>query len=402
MSYIVALDGAFVEAALAQRQPQLYQSEMLQAKRKKNARCLCDGAKQLQLVVRKLSGGYILAAWPGTAALHVSGCPFGGTYKATYAPRDDTDSKQDEHHHLMYRNGWRSDEWLHQAISDVSQTHVDLNWLLSEIWQSALLSSWKPGWGRDWSFVRHRLLKAAKNMVVNRVAVARHLFVPDTFSQARKAELNNAWKDFIMPLLQNPFSYSPDDSQSPYATSLVIGELASVAWTSGTWVLRVRNHFEEFGLVPEAAEAIDPRLTSKLQQLSFGSQYRPVVALCVAIDHLGLVHVLDMALLEVSSRWLPASLPIERELVESLVQSGHELHVTKDHKWGSGVPYLICKLPHNSEWIRVFTYSDAMGAQKLQQYRTKIHAQSVKMRRMTKFVGHADAINNLLCGNEIH
>lgn len=403
MNFIVTLDGEFVDAAKAHNEPNLYQAEMHRAKQLGNAKCLCVTDAPIGLVVRKLGRGHILAAWPGTVENHSEGCPFRGEHRpAITANRELNQKLKNDAQELIYRSGWRSDDRLDQGSSDGNITNVDLTWLLSELWQESMLSAWKHGWRRDWSFVKSRLLKVAAQKVVNRASLASRLYVPSTFKAIRKAEINAVWSGFLKPLKQRPFTYSVDDSQPPYFTSLVIGELGSIAWTSGTWVIRLRNHSSEFGLVPEAAETIDPRLTSKLQQLSVGGKCRPVVALCVAIDHLGLLHVLDMAILKVSSLWLPASLPIEHELIDALIKHGHEFHITKGHRWGAGAPYLVCKHPSQTQWISVFTYGSSMSTLKLQQYRTKVDAESAKLGRINRFVGHADAINKVLCANEIH
>lgn len=390
MTSMVQLEGAYCDATAVHERPHLFQSEMSVAKKMSSARCLCLAESPLRLVVRKLSDGLILAAWPGTVELHSGGCPFKGSHRRSSNGEELTHAQVDDPNSLRYRGSWL---WNGQGgvSKGPGQVEISLHWLLGEMWQSAQLSSWRPGWRRDWGFVRSRLMNAALRIDVNGEPLDARVYIPEIFEPLKKAQINAAWENFYGGLSNQPFNPAFEAKGHAFMTGLVVGELAYAARAQGAWVLRIKNHFSEFGLLDGVIAMIDPRLSSKLQQLSLSKRkYNPIVAMCVAVDDLGLLHVVDLTLMEVSRRWLPAVLNVECELVEKLIASGHEIHITKNHRWGGGQPYLVCKAEAASNWVSIYTYSNVISSQKLQQYRTKVDAISRGKGRECRFYGYAD------------
>ncbi|WP_165572405.1 DUF1173 family protein [Comamonas thiooxydans] len=399
MSVMVLLDAEYVDARLVKEMPHLFQMQLKNAKQLGRAKCYCNPMQPLDMVVRQLQGGRVLASWPGTVEQHAEGCPFHGSRIQGYQelsscrPRDLYKEAC-----FCYREGWMFGAKRTRVQGAVSKVDIDLSWLLSELWQSSLLSSWHKGWTRDWSFIKKRLMRAADELQVNGEGLTTYLHVVETFAQSKRESINKEWDKFLAPLAAAPFNLGGRAGGEPFQTALVLGELNCIRLVQGTWVLTLRNHSAEFGLVPEAAAAIDSRLTSKLQQLSFGGQFKPVVLMCVAMDDLGLIHVLDLTVMEVASRWLPASLRIEKELVSRLVQDGFEFHLTKGHKWGAGIPLLICRNGSNRPWVAVYSYATTMSPLKLQQYQTKMASEAVNIRRKCAFVGYDHPIQELISG----
>ena len=396
MSVMVQLDREYVEAEMVRDRPTLFQVQLSNAKAHSNAKCFCNPDKPINMVVRKLITGYILASWPGSLESNRPFCPVLGVAAVKHAASDMNEQDESlEQVQIVYRDGWFSDTDIRAFLPGPCE-QVTIDWLLGEIWQSSQLSSWRQGWTRDWAFVTERILKASKHQHVNGAALSEHLYVVETFSQKRKNAINKAWDDFIGKLEEQPFRYSMEEGQGGFRTGLVLGELTSAQRSQGTWVLKLKNHYADFGLVPEAVQAIDPRLASKLQQLSIAEEEKPVVLLCIAIDDLGLLHVLDMSLMEVGRYWLPATLKIEKELLEVLLASKFDLHVTKSHKWGGEEPFVVIRKGEGRHWERLFTYPDSMNALKLQQYRTKLNLDERKFGRINKLVGYADHINKVV------
>lgn len=356
MAAVVLLDSEFVDAAMLKDSPHLYQKQLGNAKQLESAKCYCRPDHPIDMVVRQLQSGRILASWPGSLESHATGCPFLG--QSAVAPLLQISEKLPValKHELTYRDGWMFGAAVNSREEGTNRP-VDLQWLIAELWRASLLSSWSPEWRRDWTFIKRRVMHAAGGMVVNTESLGSHLHVVEPYKANKKAEINQEWNAFVAPLARAPFNLVGHADGQEFRTGLVLGELNSARMAQGTWVLQLRNHFEEFGLVPEAAASIDSRLTSKLQQLSFGGQFRPVVLMCVALDDLGLFHVLDMTLMEVGSRWLPGTLNIEKDITHVLADDGYEIHITKAHKWGGGLPYLICRKGMNMPWIAIYTYA---------------------------------------------
>ena len=396
MSVMVQLDREYVEAEMVRDRPAMFQAQLSNAKSHSNAKCLCNPDRPIQMVVRKLTTGYILASWPGSLESHRPFCPFLGVAALKHSEADTNElEEKPEQVQIIYRDGWFSDIDIRASLAGPCE-QVSIDWLLGEIWQSSQLSSWRQGWTRDWAFVSERIQKASKHQHVNGSALSEHMYVVETFSQKRKNVINKAWGDFVGKLEEHPFNYSMEAGQGGFRTGLVLGELTSAQRSQGTWVLKLKNHYADFGLVPEAVQAIDPRLASKLQQLSIAEEEKPVVLLCVAIDDLGLLHVLDMSLMEVGRNWIPATLKIEKELIALMLASKFDLHVTKSHKWGGEEPYVVIRKGEGRRWERLFTYPDSMNALKLQQYRTKLSLDEQKFGRINKLVGYADPMQNVV------
>ena len=398
MAGVVLLDSEFVDAAMLKDSPHFFQKQLGNAKQLENAKCYCRPDHPIDMVVRQLHSGRILASWPGSLESHAPDCPFLGQSNAVPTQQVIEKLPVPIPHELAYRDGWVYGASATKGRDGVTNRTVDLQWLLAELWQSSLLSSWSPQWRRDWFFIKRRLMRAAGRMVVNAESLGLHLHVVEPFNSNRKIEINQEWEAFVAPLASAPFNLVGSAEGQAFRIGLVLGELNSARMVQGTWVLQLRNHFEEFGLVPEAAASIDSRLTSKLQQLSFGGAFRPVVLMCVALDDLGLFHVLDMTLMEVGSRWLPGTLNIEKEIAHELVERGYEVHITKAHKWGGGVPYLICRKGMNMPWTAIYTYATSMSPLKMQQYQTKMLSEPVNLGRKCLFVGYDHPIQKILTG----
>ena len=398
MAGVVLLDSEFVDARMLKDRPDLFQGQLGKAKRLENAKCYCVPDHPIDMVVRQLQNGRILASWPGSLKSHAPECPFWGQSVLAPALQVGGNSIPQQQCEIVYRDGWTFGSVSALNRGSEAQVQVDLQWLLAELWQSSMLNSWSPEWRRDWSLIKRRIASAAERMTVNAESLGLHLHVVESFTAKKKSVINNEWDGFVAPLVGAPFNLVEGADGQQFKIALVLGELNSARISHGTWVLQLRNHFEVFGLVPEASASIGSRLTSKLQQLSFGAQFRPVVMMCVAVDDLGLFHVLDMTLMEVGSRWLPGTLNIEKDLVQFLVESGYEIHITKAHKWGGGLPYLICRKGMRQPWIAIYTYATSMSLLKVQQYQTKMLSDPVNIRRKCVFVGYDHPIHKMLAG----
>ena len=384
-------------AALKER-PDLFQKQLGMAKQIDNAKCFCQPNDPIAMVVRQLKTGRILATWPGTLQSHAKECPFFGQSAIVpmHQHRDEVVNRKKAQ--LIYRDGWVFGSSSLQTKPSDECVQVDLRWLLEELWQASLLNSWRSEWRRDWSFIKRRVTSAASSMMINDESLALHLHVVEPFSVAKKSEINQEWDTFVTPLVEAPFNLVESPKRQHFRIGLVLGELSSARLVQGTWVLQLRHHFEEFGLVPEAVASIDSRLTSKLQQMSFGVPHRPVVMMCIAVDDLGLFHVLDMTLMEVCSRWLPGTLNIEKELVRILIERRFEFHITKGHKWGGGLPFLICRNEDGKPWNAIYTYSTSTSPVKVQQYQTKMLTAPINAGRKCIFVGYDHPIEKMLSG----
>ena len=161
MSVMVLLDDEYVDAGLVKDKPHLFQVQLERAKRLANAKCCCDPLHPLDMVVRQLPAGRILASWPGTVELHAGSCPFRSLRPpSTQTSGSNCSKEQHKPVAFYYREGWMYGE--RPAIVQKSETKVDVDlpWLLSELWQSSLLSSWHKGWVRDWTIIKKRLMRA--------------------------------------------------------------------------------------------------------------------------------------------------------------------------------------------------------------------------------------------------
>lgn len=395
MTELVSLSGECVPSHQVHSRPLEFQKLLRAAKELGSAVCLCRNDVVLKLVVRQHQFGLALAAWPGTIEMHANSCPFHGARPGEAIGQTDEEDQQ-LMIHITYRDGWCNSDSYSQKLQSDKLSDVTLDWMLGEIWERTQLSSWRGSWSRDWYSMRRRITETAASMEINFQPLADKLYVIEPYSSKRKVEINTAWEMFTSPLKEAPFSTSNCQIGGAYNTGLVLGELHSAELSSGTWVLRLKNHYEQFGVVPEAVERIGARLASKLQQLTFGAEYCPVALMCVAVDPLGLVHVLDMCLMEVGACWLPASIPVEVALTRALVELKFDFVVTKGHKWGRGKPYIYCKKRNGSEWVSIYSYSDVMTQTKLQQYRSKVRIENEYEGRNTAFVGYADSISKVL------
>jgi hypothetical protein len=76
------------------------------------------------------------------------------------------------------------------GLRDVRQ-RLTLRDLILFLWNEAELTTWRPEFAgrRTWAVVRHHLLRAATDVWVNGVPLARALFIPEPFSVAKAEEI---------------------------------------------------------------------------------------------------------------------------------------------------------------------------------------------------------------------
>lgn len=87
-----------------------------------------------------------------------------------------------------------------RAISDGVDRRLNLKNLAMGLWEEADLCRWHPSWTRDWGRVRYQLMRVARTLEVNGVAMEELLFVPRRFRESARRQFNADWQGFVASL----------------------------------------------------------------------------------------------------------------------------------------------------------------------------------------------------------
>ncbi len=194
---------------------------------------------------------------------------------------------------------------------------LTLRGLLHFLWEEAELNHWGPGMAgrRNWAVVRHRLLTAAANKAAKGVPLVELLFVPETFSAERKAEITQRRRLAMKPL--------GEAASGPKPLMVLIGEVKEIAPARFGHKLVVK-HLPDMPLM--LGEDIHRRLKSRFEaefELADGIAGTHLLAIAsFGRSATGVAAVEEIALMVVTEQWIPIEHTCDGELISALARAG--------------------------------------------------------------------------------
>lgn len=331
------MNGVRVDAPAVRYDPQSFQSSLREAKERYGS-ALCDcGPRPLRLVIRERNGKLFLAAWPDQAAEHSLDCPFYSDHRESagrYAPgtieREGDLTSLSLAQPLLRASRHRPSQDARQNAPVVAaapepkpaqKSAMQLWGLLHYLWEEAALNRWYPGWHRDWGLVRYMLRRVAQNTMVRDKPLLESLYVPPVWNPKKKSEIEDHWRQFTAPLLQN------NRRQETVATGLVIGTIRSLEVSEYGHVIQLHHHSARFYMdqrISDNAAQYSRRGWNAAKQLEAvpdeGSKPYVVAAMRVESTGNGRLVVVEAVLMRVSPRFIPVNSPYEDRLARHLIE----------------------------------------------------------------------------------
>jgi len=152
-----------------------------------------------------------------------------------------------------------------------------------------------------------------------------HLYIPEVWNEARKAEIRAHWREFCAPL-HRQHRRSPS-----VASGFVIGLVRELAPTEYGYAIKLHHHAERFWMDATLSDNLarfSRRGWAALKHLevSAAPEEKPYViaALRVEATHTGRLTVVDGALMRVSPRYIPVNSSFEDHLARVLVEQDRQ------------------------------------------------------------------------------
>lgn len=339
----VLLDGESVDAPAVRYTPQRFQEQIRGAKARYDyALCSCQG-KPLRLVIKERNGKMFLAAWPDQASQHALDCPFfseaanptDSLYTGRAIERFGDQTHLQLEHSFLHENRYFAGRKGAVTVPGRSQaaggTRDDLRdsmhmWgLLHFLWEESGLNRWFPGWHRDWGLVRYLIRKVAQNTVVDGRPLIESIYIPPVWNSKKKQEIEEHWRKFCAPLLEN------HRRSRLVASAIVIGTVRTLEKSEFGHMVQLHHHGAKFFMddhLSDSAARFSRRGWAAAKHLEVVSEEdeKPyiVAAMRVEASSTGVMNVVEVALMRVSPRFIPVDSSYEDKLAKLLLEQDRE------------------------------------------------------------------------------
>jgi hypothetical protein len=288
--------------------------------------CLCCDPP-ISVYITRLGETFVLKRMPFTGSKHAVGCPhyeppaelsgLGEVLGTAISEDPDTGVT-----HL--RVGFSLSKGAPRAVvSGTGQdrgsvrsdgTRLSLRGLLHFLWHEAELTRWQAGFAgrRPWAVVRSHLLAAATRMNLRGAPLSDALYVPEAFSVAKRDEISARRMRRLANGLHRRGNAQP--------LMVLIGEVKEIVPT--------RFHFKAMiKHAPDQAFLLDSQLHRRMvthleRELSLWSASEALRMMLVAtfgLNQSGLPSIEELALMPVTSHWIPIEDSFDLQLVDRLV-----------------------------------------------------------------------------------
>jgi len=210
----------------------------------------------------------------------------------------------------------------HRAEPEASNVHsissrLSLRGLLQFLWNEAELTTWKPAFTgkRTWAVVRHHLLHAAANKLLEGQPLPNVMFVPESFTVSQKEQIAARRARRLADGLRRP-----DDGQRKM---IVIGEVKEILHAQNAFNI-VLKHLPDLPFYVEA-DTHRRMIRNFADELSLWGSAADVHLMIVATFTLSAgkhPYIDEIGLVPTSGQWIPADDAFELRLVNGLVSEG--------------------------------------------------------------------------------
>ena len=287
--------------------------------------CLCS-VEPVPVYITCLGGTFVLKRMPCTGGLHAVDClhyepPEGMSGSADIGAA----ISEDRHTGLTELNvdfslsctpSRPTSDRIASAVSSIHTTRprLSLRGLLQFLWNEAELTTWKPAFAgkRTWAVVRHHLLRAAENKVLNGQLLATVMFVPESFSVSDKAQIAARRADRLANRLMRP--------GQGQGKMIVIGEIKEILPARCAFNI-VLKHLPDlpFSIEANVHRRMIQNFNDEVSLWRSPVDVHLVLAATFTLASGGHPMIDTMCLLTTSAKWIPADDAFELRLVDSLV-----------------------------------------------------------------------------------
>jgi len=289
--------------------------------------CMCQ-AKGVEMYIAKIAGRYAVRRMPRTGPDHAADCD-------SYEPPAelsglgqlmgtaiDEDTEQGT---ITLRFGFSLTKTLRKNAPSAGTTEKDgvkpggdrltLRGTLHYLWEQAGFNRWSPAMEgkRSWAVIRKYLLLAAENKIAKGGALTERLYIPETFSADRKAEIAQR----RMSCLARASAPAKETRQ----LMIVMGEIAEIGKSRFGFRVRFRH-------VPDCDFMMSPDLHARLQKrfateiglwdANSANGVHLIAIATVGTDQTGVPVFEEIALMAVSPDWVPFETQFELMLLTTL------------------------------------------------------------------------------------
>ncbi|SKO15564.1 DUF1173 family protein [Mycobacteroides abscessus] len=205
---------------------------------------------------------------------------------------------------------------------EASGNKLSLRAVLHYLWDEAELTTWHPGFTghRPWAVVYRRLLAAVDGKVVRKNPLGAALYVPEPFSAARKAEIEQ----------RRIKTWAPARRQPGKATKLLIGvgEVKEIEGASHGFKMQIRHlPGHPWFLEEDLHRKLTKRFADELEhwRMADDGEVKLVAIATFSVSRAGYATVEQMSLMTTDRNWLPFSGDADRTLVSTAVDAGRSI-----------------------------------------------------------------------------
>ena len=287
--------------------------------------CECRKGTDLPLYISHRNDRYVLARWPGSGARHATACDhyeapdyLTGMGQVRGSAILDDEASGETALKLGFPLSRGSARLAPAALTNDKPTvkssgqKLSMRGLLHVLWDQAELTHWHPRMAgkRSWFVVRGALLKSAASCRAKQEALAHVLFVPESFKLEEKDDIRARRRAALERVYR-----SRDEMM------VVVGEIKEIVSAHGAERIVLRHVGDmPFVMDPDMARRFHKRFAGELalwqaQHGGKAEQDHLVMAGSFARRREGTFDLIEVALMPVTSEWLPYETSDERYLI---------------------------------------------------------------------------------------
>jgi len=294
---------------------------------KERPMCMCQ-TQGVEMYISKVSGKYAVKRMPNTGPDHAPGCD-------SYEPPPELSGLG----HLM---GTAIEESAEEGLttlklgfsltkvagktapssngSEKDSVKTDGNKLtlrgtLHYLWEQAGFNRWSPAMEgkRSWPVIRRYLMLAAENKMTKGSALVDRLYVPEPFTPEKKGE--------IAQRRMARFAKASAPAKETRQLMIAIGEVAEIGKTRFGFKIRLKHVPDcDFMVNEDLHKRMNKRFATELELWnSNGDNGAHLVAIATfSVAHTGTPSIEEVALMVVTSGWIPFESQVELLLLSTL------------------------------------------------------------------------------------
>ena len=295
-------------------------------KQKGRPRCLCQTDISVEMYIAKCNGCHIIKRMPGTGSQHSPDCDsyepppewsgLGEVLGSAIQENDEgiTELKFDFSLSRVPGRAVQKEEGKEPDSVRTDGKKLTIKSTLHFLWEVANFHKWAPGMAgkRSWSVIRKFLLQAANTASAKGIPLASRLYLPEAFSLDQK--------DAIAKRRRNLLTKITASQGRTRQLGILIGEIKEIkpARFGQKLVIKHAGDFT-FLLADDIHERLQKRYASEIELWQAFEDTHLMAIATFGMNSAGVsVEIEEIALMPVTSNWIPYENACDKELAEKL------------------------------------------------------------------------------------